>query len=179
MSWQLEDGVDSDLVVRDDVDAAFVSSASPATRLFGTLEVDTAIKPTQYQRSETDLTVTLGGATISLTRLYDSFDRERSGSFGYGWSLAGQDADIQTSVPPSGREGLGVYNPFRQGTRVYLTLPDGRRVGFTFTPRRHDAPGITSYTPAFEADTGVSRSAMISLTTGTNVPRRARSTNSS
>ena len=42
-------------------------------------------------------------------------------------------------MPLTGNEDLGVYNPFRIGTRVYLTLPDGGeryagRVGFTFDP---------------------------------------------
>jgi YD repeat-containing protein len=120
-----------------------------------TLEVDTAAKPVQYLRTETDLTVRLGTATINLTRTYDSLSRDESLSFGDGWSLAGQDTALQTSVPPTGNEDADIYNPFRQGTRVYLTLPDGRRVGFTFTPQRHDAPGVTYYTPAYVADAGV------------------------
>ena len=105
-----------------------------------TLEVDTTAKPGQYLRSETDLTVQLGAATVNLTRVYDSLTSNQSFSFGYGWSLAGVDTDLQTSVPPTGNEAEGIYNPFVEGTRVYLTLPDGGapgtpgRVGFTFTP---------------------------------------------
>ncbi len=120
-----------------------------------TLEIDTAAKPGQYLRSETDLTVQLGAATVNLTRVYDSLNRDQSSSFGYGWSLAVQDTDIQTSVPPTGNEADGIYNPFIEGTRVYLTLPDGERVGFTFTPQRTDQSGITYYTPAYTADPGV------------------------
>jgi RHS repeat-associated protein len=120
-----------------------------------TLEVDTAVKPPQYLRTETDLTAQLGAATVSVTRVYDSLNRDESFNFGNGWSLAGQDADIQISVPPTGNETDGIYNPFVEGTRVYLTLPDGQRVGFTFTPQRHDAAGLTWYTPAYTADPGV------------------------
>ena len=65
------------------------------------------------------------------------------------------DSNIQTSVLPTGQESLGVYNPFQQDTRVYLTLPDGRRVGFTFSPEKHDLPGVTYYTPAYQADAGL------------------------
>src|SRR5262249_35808958 len=36
----------------------------------------------------------------------------------------------------------------------YLTLPDGRRVGFTFTPQRHEQTGLVFYTPAWQADPG-------------------------
>ena len=48
-----------------------------------------------------------------------------------------------------------IYNPFRVGTRVYLTLPTGQRVGFTFAPVKHQAGTVTYYTPAFTADPGV------------------------
>ena len=33
-------------------------------------------------------------------------------------------------MPLTGREALGVYEPFQVGTRVYVTLPDARRVAF-------------------------------------------------
>ena len=120
-----------------------------------TLEIDTVTKSVQYVRTETDLSVQLGAATVNLTRVYDSLARNESSSFGYGWSLAVVDTNLQTSVVPTGNELVGIYNPFIQGTRVYLTLPDGQRVGFTFTPVRHDQPGVTWYTPAFTADPGV------------------------
>ena len=120
-----------------------------------TLEVDTTAKPGQYLRSETDLTVQLGTTTVNLTRVYDSLNRNTASSFGYGWSLAVQDTNLQTSVPLTGNEADGIYNPFIEGTRVYLTLPTGQRAGFTFTPQRHDQAGITWYTPAYTADPGV------------------------
>ena len=74
--------------------------------------------------------MTLAGSTFNLVRVYDSLMAAQSGTFGYGWRLASQDMDIQTTVPPTGQESDGIYNPFRVGTRVYLTLPDrpARRV---------------------------------------------------
>ncbi|MGA2035933.1 MAG: putative Ig domain-containing protein, partial [Thermoguttaceae bacterium] len=119
------------------------------------LEAGAAAKPSQYLRSETDLTVQLDGATFNLTRQYDSLNTGRSGSLGYGWSLAGLDTAIQTSVPPTGQEARGIYNPFVIGTRLYLTLPDGSRAGFTFSPVAHAQTGLVYYTPAFTADAGV------------------------
>ena len=119
------------------------------------VEVNTSAKPTQYLSQATDLIVQLSGSTLNLVRAYDSFSRETVGSFGNGWRLANRDTDIQTSVPPTGHEQTGIFNPFRQGTRVYLNLPDGRRVGFTFTPEKHELLGVTYYTPAFQADPGV------------------------
>ncbi len=120
-----------------------------------TLQIDSASKSGQYLRSETDLVVPFGATTVNVTRVYDSLARNEISSFGYGWSLAVEDTSLQTSVPPTGNEASGIYNPFIQGTRVYLTLPTGQRVGFTFTPQRRDQPGVTSYTPAYVADAGV------------------------
>src|SRR5262249_32965784 len=54
-----------------------------------------------------------------------------------------------------GLEDQGIYNPFRIGTRVYLTLPDGTRAGFTFAPVAHPQSGVTYYTPAWQADPGI------------------------
>ena len=113
------------------------------------VEADTVAKPTQYLTSVTDLSMQLDGTTVNLVRQYDSLEQDQSGTFGYGWRLANTDTDIQTNVPLTGNEDLGVYNPFRIGTRVYLTLPDGGapgtpgRVGFAFEPVAYEQAGIT------------------------------------
>lgn len=132
------------------------------------IEINTSQKSSQYQRSETDLTVTLDGVNLDLIRAYDSLNSSQSATFGQGWRLTNTDTQIQTNVPSSGRENLGVYNPFRVGTRLYLTLPNGERVGFTFQPQRQEIPGLVYYTPAWVADTGVnytlqSQNALLSL----------------
>jgi YD repeat-containing protein len=119
------------------------------------VEADTAARPTQYLRSETDLSVTLAGSVFNLVRTYDSLDAGQSGTFGYGWRLASQDTDIQTTVLPTGHESTGIFNPFRVGSRVYLTLPTGQRVGFTFTPTKQTINGLTYFVPAYTADSGV------------------------
>src|SRR5207248_1127140 len=132
----------TDIAGRTSTAEATIEAAAPGTR-------------GDYQRSETDLTVDFGGKPYTLVRRYDSFSKDHSGAFGYGWQLADRDLGLQTDVPLTGREPLGLYNPFRFGTRIYLTLPTGQRVGFTFTPQRHDLTGVTYYTPAFTADPGV------------------------
>ncbi|WP_460202278.1 DNA/RNA non-specific endonuclease [Scytonema sp. NUACC21] len=66
--------------------------------------------------------------------------------------MANVDADIQTNVTLTLRENLGVYNPFRMGTRLYLSAPDGNRIGFTFAPQKVTIPGVTYYTPAWVSD---------------------------
>src|SRR5262249_37713238 len=58
----------------------------------------------------------------------------------------------------TGLEEDGIYNPFRDGTRVYVTLPGGRREGFTFRPTL--AEGLAGsllqiWKPRFVPDPGV------------------------
>ena len=113
-----------------------------------------APKTAQYQRLDTDLTVTLGDTTIDLVRRYDSLQQDERGSFGYGWSLANVDFDLQSGEREK-VEGEGGITPLRDGSRVYLTLPDGERVGFTFAPVATEITGVTYYSPAWVADTGV------------------------
>ncbi len=119
------------------------------------VEADSTTKPAQYLRTETDLSVVLAGSVFNLVRTYDSLTADQSGTFGYGWRLAVEDTDIQTTVLPTGQESTGIYNPFLIGTRVYLTLPTGQRVGFTFTPVKEQINGLTYYMPAYTADSGV------------------------
>src|SRR6185503_8181894 len=57
---------------------------------------------------------------------------------------------LATSTGPA-----GVTLPYREGTRVYATLPDGQRVAFTFNPEAHQIPGLAYYLPAWEAEAGV------------------------
>ena len=83
----------------------------------------------------------------------------RADDFGFGWRLEFRDTDLRTSVPPTGRtRGVGIYNPFRDGTRVYVTLPGGRREGFTFQPDAGAglrAAVLGFYDPSFVPDPGV------------------------
>jgi YD repeat-containing protein/VCBS repeat-containing protein len=118
------------------------------------IEIASAAKPGQLLGSESDLSLTLDGVAIDLVRQYDSLAVANEGSFGTGWRLALRDVDLQTDVPLTGRESAGVANAFSVGTRVYLSLPSGERVGFSFTPQKHETPGLTVYTPAFTADAG-------------------------
>ena len=119
------------------------------------IEINSTAKAGRYERSETDLAVVLDGVPVQLVRAYDSLAGHRAGSFGVGWRLAGADVDLETDVPLTGREHLGVFSPYVMGTRLYLNLADGRRAGFTFTPQLHQAEGLAYYTPAWTADAGV------------------------
>src|SRR5262249_20866242 len=78
----------------------------------------------------TDMSVPVSGIPITLTRTYDTLQAGTSADFGYGWRLDYRDVRLRTSVPPTGDEQNGIHNPFRDGTRVYVTLPGGKRESF-------------------------------------------------
>src|SRR5262249_54712723 len=64
-----------------------------------------------------------------------------------------------TDAALTGREEFGVYGALRFGARLYLTLPTGERVGFSFRPVPVNLPGLPAslqyYRPAWQADAGV------------------------
>ncbi len=90
--------------------ATDISGRSSQTELM--VEVNTSTKSNRYTTSHVDLVTTLGGTSISLTRRYDSLQRQQSGSFGYGWQFVNQEIRITPGLMPGDREELGVYEPF-------------------------------------------------------------------
>ncbi len=125
------------------------------SRATAAIEVNTPAKTTAYRRTETDLVWTLAGVSFALARTYDSLRRETSAGAGYGWSLDFRDVDLQTNVPATGQEPLGVFRALGDDTRQYLTLPTGSRVGFNFVPQLLQVAGVSYYRPAWVADAGV------------------------
>src|SRR5262249_22807830 len=103
-----------------------------------------------------DLTVPLNGIPITVTRTYDSLGAARAGEVGFGWNIQIRNTDLRTSVPKTGDEADGIFNPFRDHSRVTLRLPDGTRQGFTFQPRlRFSLFGLKLFRPEFVPDPGV------------------------
>ena len=117
------------------------------------IEVSSTAKTGRYLRDETDVTVTLAGHQVAITRQYNSFQANEAGTFGDGWRLALRDIQMESNV--ASNPATGQFDTFREGSRVYLRLPDGERVGFTFTGQLHTMTGLKYYTPAFVADSGV------------------------
>ncbi|MBD2459072.1 putative Ig domain-containing protein [Nostoc sp. FACHB-87] len=123
------------------------------------LGINSQNKPGRFALEFTDLSIPLTGIPIEIQRRYDSLDAKFSGDFGYGWSLGLQDAQIQEAAPTGvdlTRDDFFGGNSFTVGTRVTLTTPDGRRVGFTFNPVP-DLAGLLGvrYKPTFTPDAGV------------------------
>jgi RHS repeat-associated protein len=120
------------------------------------------LKLGNFTLSFTDLTVPVAGIPITITRTYDTLNANSQTDVGYGWRLAFRDVDLRTSVAPSGSENIGIYPPFRDGTRVYVTVPGGQRQGFTFQPLGQNLLGLIVYTPNFVPDPGVTSTLTLS-----------------
>jgi RHS repeat-associated protein len=119
-----------------------------------TVSVMGNLKLGNFTLAFTDLSVPVSGIPITLTRTYDTMQANQSEDFGFGWRLDYRDVRLRTSVPKTGEEANGIFNGFRDGTRVYVTLPGGKREGFTFCPTSEFIAG-TVYQPNICGDPGV------------------------
>lgn len=122
------------------------------------VHVSSDLKLGDFTLTFNDLSLNLGGIPITVARTYDSLTSESTGDFGYGWRMEFRDVQLTATERATGLEDVGVYPGFRFGTRVYLTLPGGRREGFTFKPRLGDSPFerlLGMQKPYFEPDPGV------------------------
>ena len=109
----------------------------------------------RHRREFTDVSMELAGFPLTLKRVYDSFETGKVGDFGFGWSLALANPQIGETTP---RTGVGIFGAtaYRDGVRVYITGPDGRRNGYTFHPV-YVSPGLfgANYRVSFTPDPGV------------------------
>lgn len=115
------------------------------------------LKMGNYRMGFVDLQIPLAGIPIAISRRYDSLDTS-PGDFGAGWhlGLAGEVEDQPEELATGqGLVDLLGKEPIYPGARVYVTRPDGRRVGFTFQAR--SSGGLTAFVwfPEFIPDPGV------------------------
>ncbi|MBL9129342.1 MAG: RHS repeat protein, partial [Verrucomicrobiales bacterium] len=108
----------------------------------------------RYTRQDLDAIVKFGGKDIEIRRFYDAWDSD-VGSLGPGWSLGQWDPDPQLALPTGPLERYRIFPALRDGTRLYLTLPDGQRAGFTFRPESLGLTGVHAYRPKWVPDAGV------------------------
>ena len=96
-------------------------------------------KPGRVRFTITDITIPVVGLPITIARTYDSLERNEISDFGYGWSLAIGNPKLET-------------NPAHD---VTLTMPDGRRSTFYFTPQHYG--GVFSFFmyPHYTPEAGV------------------------
>jgi YD repeat-containing protein len=116
------------------------------SQAFGYSVFSGSLKLGNFTTSFTDIAIPVAGIPMVISRVYDSLD-PASYEFGAGWRLG-----LPGQVTDSARE--SPLEPFTQRTRVYVTRPDGKRVGFTFSPTQ---PSIflPIFQPGFTPDPGV------------------------
>ncbi|WP_219892165.1 putative Ig domain-containing protein [Chamaesiphon polymorphus] len=126
------------------------------------IDVTGELKLGNFRLSFTDLTIPVTGIPISLTRTYDSLTSGTTDDFGYGWRMEFRDTDLRTSLKKDEFYEQLDYRTvgFEFGTRIYITLPGGKREGFTFSPLNVQGAlgGFTGgrlLYPNFVADKGV------------------------
>ncbi|MCB2180964.1 MAG: PKD domain-containing protein [Desulfobulbaceae bacterium] len=100
-------------------------------------QVNDPLQLGRFVISYEDLAMPLMGMDLSLTRSYDS-SRNIQDDFGAGWTLDMKNADIREDASHN----------------VFITLPDGRRVAFAFTPVQI-SPWFPMYEAKFTAPPGV------------------------
>ena len=125
------------------------------------VHVEGNLKLGNFTVSFTDVTVPVFGVPITVSRTYDTLTASQSSDFGFGWRLEFRNMNLRTSVAASRFEEFGIFNPFKVGSRVYVTLPGGNRQAFTFQPTvasglRGGFLGI--FEPRFVPDPGVKSS---------------------
>jgi YD repeat-containing protein len=98
------------------------------------ISVEGELKLGNFRLSFTDLAIPVTGIPISLTRTYDTLTANESDDFGYGWRMEFRDTDLRTSLGKRSEadEELGRYPAFKDNTKVYITLPGGKREAYTF-----------------------------------------------
>ncbi len=137
-----------------------VNAGDNTTTVSRRITVASDFKLGNFKLSFTDMTIPVSGFPLTVIRSYDSLRAKQDGDFGKGWSLELANTRVEVKYPV-GFDGLssfeGSYTPFRDGTRVIITLPGGKREGFTFygTPGTQFASAVFDWIPKFYADAGV------------------------
>jgi RHS repeat-associated protein len=105
------------------------------TQIDQDVAVASELKLGNFRLSFTDIALPVAGVPITLTRTYDTLTANSKDDFGYGWRMEFRDTDLRTSLKRDVLyEELGYFRTvgFQDGDRVYITLPGGKREGFTF-----------------------------------------------
>jgi RHS repeat-associated protein len=126
--------------------------------------LDSNLKLGQFSFSQQDIIIPVNGIPLTVTRTYNSLNPDK-GDFGYSWTYTLGDMDV--ALDETREEDLGWVDDFSNvgepgqerefsqrsagGRDVTLTLPNGRRTTFYYTPT-HDMLG--DETPAWTAAPG-------------------------
>lgn len=114
-----------------------VSDAVSARSTFIDVSLDNELQLGRFELVFDDLVLPNNQLPVTVRRIYDSSIAD-SGDFGRGWRLSLTGVDIREDA----------------NKNVFVTLPDGRRKAFAFTPQRV-SPFFPGSTPQYTAPAGV------------------------
>lgn len=151
---------DPTMLSRDGYVIALVAyDLNGAGEIVGTVvNVEGNLQVGNFRLEFTDVTIPLAGIPITINRVYDTVNANDKGDFGYGWSFGVQDPRILEAgaIGQGGGLNFSTDRFIPDKTKVFLTNPEGRRVGFTYKEELVSASlfgGI--FRPYFVADPGV------------------------
>ena len=129
-----------------------------------TINVAGELKLGNFRLSFTDLAIPVTGIPITLTRTYDTLTANEQDDFGFGWRMEFRDTNLRTSVGKRSEEDeiLDRFPAFDDRTKVFITLPGGKREAYSFKPKiveetADGSLGILAkyfYDPIFESEKG-------------------------
>ncbi|QNN24371.1 LEPR-XLL domain-containing protein [Planctomycetales bacterium ZRK34] len=139
---------------------------APVRQLDTRIEIDADVpKIGNFALSFTDLSTSVSGIPIVITRSYDTADAQTHGDFGYGWTLDIATGSLEVSnLGYDASDTNWLYGssaqPYQYGTRLEFTLPGGQTMGFTAVPNIYGNGGLADgilgaagiYTVAFQPD---------------------------
>ena len=126
--------------------------------------LDCPLKIGQVQFSQEDLAIDTGGIPLQVIRTYDSFNKDKDGEFGYGWSYSISNMDIELDEERITMHANSLFNygstwteSVRYGDNlenrnVTLTLPNGRRTTFMFYLKYHGFNSNNATLPYYTAE---------------------------
>ena len=126
------------------------------------------LKLGDFRMTFTDLTIPAMGIPLTVLRTYDSLIADQQGDFGFGWRFEFGKVNLRTSLPSpeTAFTGGGRLPAFQDGTRIVLTPPGNRPIGFTFRVREETLLGVVRYYhPVFVPDPGVTAQLSVPLET--------------
>ncbi|MCM1981745.1 T6SS effector amidase Tae4 family protein [Lyngbya confervoides] len=126
------------------------------------VNIEGDLKLGNFRLSFTDLSIPVTGIPIQVTRTYDSLTANETDDFGYGWRMEFRNVNLRTGI---GKDELLEFidvpsKGFREGDKVFITLPGGEREVFTFKPKKISVFDVISgidvstpfYQPVFESE---------------------------
>ncbi|PNY36139.1 hypothetical protein C2E31_14500 [Rhodopirellula baltica] len=115
------------------------------------IEINSVSKSGALLEVAVDMTVSLAGIAVPISRVHDSLTMTNAASeFGNKWAFPLFNPQLSLDV---GNNDSGQFPAMTDQGRVYLTLPTGERVAFRFEPSSQAIGSVEAFVPGWTSDT--------------------------